>query len=128
MSSRSLSLVQRNPALLAHANRSDHRRALGLVRPGSEPRDVQSAAASRASSPAPEAFGRPTLLAVNSMHDSFMPLSGGILLANMMVDEVMVRAAAWQCVMVARRSPHRIASRLNCEREHTQGRALGALR
>ena len=30
--------------------------------------------------------------AVNSMHDSFMPLSGGILLANMMVDEVIVGA------------------------------------
>jgi potassium-transporting ATPase potassium-binding subunit len=28
--------------------------------------------------------------AVNSMHDSFMPLSGGVLLANMMVDEVIV--------------------------------------
>jgi potassium-transporting ATPase potassium-binding subunit len=28
--------------------------------------------------------------AVNSMHDSFMPLSGGILLGNMMVDEVIV--------------------------------------
>jgi potassium-transporting ATPase potassium-binding subunit len=31
--------------------------------------------------------------AVNSMHDSFLPLSGGILLANMMVDEVIVGAA-----------------------------------
>jgi potassium-transporting ATPase potassium-binding subunit len=30
--------------------------------------------------------------AVNSMHDSFLPLSGGILLANMMVDEVIVGA------------------------------------
>jgi potassium-transporting ATPase potassium-binding subunit len=30
--------------------------------------------------------------AVNSMHDSFMPLSGGILLGNMMVDEVIVGA------------------------------------
>jgi potassium-transporting ATPase potassium-binding subunit len=30
--------------------------------------------------------------AVNSMHDSFMPLSGAILLANMMVDEVIVGA------------------------------------
>jgi potassium-transporting ATPase potassium-binding subunit len=30
--------------------------------------------------------------AVNSMHDSFMPLSGGVLLANMMVDEVIVGA------------------------------------
>jgi potassium-transporting ATPase potassium-binding subunit len=30
--------------------------------------------------------------AVNSMHDSFMPLGGGILLANMMVDEVIVGA------------------------------------
>ncbi len=30
--------------------------------------------------------------AVNSMHDSFMPLSAGILLANMMVDEVIVGA------------------------------------
>jgi len=30
--------------------------------------------------------------AVNSMHDSFVPLSGGILLANMMVDEVIVGA------------------------------------
>jgi potassium-transporting ATPase potassium-binding subunit len=30
--------------------------------------------------------------AVNSMHDSFMPLSGGILFANMMVDEVIVGA------------------------------------
>jgi potassium-transporting ATPase potassium-binding subunit len=30
--------------------------------------------------------------AVNSMHDSFMPLSGGILLSNMMVDEVIVGA------------------------------------
>jgi K+-transporting ATPase ATPase A chain len=30
--------------------------------------------------------------AVNSMHASFMPLSGGILLANMMVDEVIVGA------------------------------------
>jgi K+-transporting ATPase ATPase A chain len=30
--------------------------------------------------------------AVNSMHDSFMPLSGGILLANMMVDEVIIGA------------------------------------
>ena len=30
--------------------------------------------------------------AVNAMHDSFMPLSGGILLANMMVDEVIVGA------------------------------------
>ena len=30
--------------------------------------------------------------AVNSMHDSFMPLSGGILLANMMIDEVIVGA------------------------------------
>jgi K+-transporting ATPase ATPase A chain len=30
--------------------------------------------------------------AVNSMHDSFMPLAGGILLANMMVDEVIVGA------------------------------------
>ena len=29
---------------------------------------------------------------VNSMHDSFSPLSGGILLANMMVDEVIVGA------------------------------------
>jgi potassium-transporting ATPase potassium-binding subunit len=28
--------------------------------------------------------------AVNAMHDSFLPLSGGILLANMMVDEVIV--------------------------------------
>jgi potassium-transporting ATPase potassium-binding subunit len=28
--------------------------------------------------------------AINSMHDSFMPLSGGVLLANMMVDEVIV--------------------------------------
>ena len=28
--------------------------------------------------------------ALNSMHDSFMPLSGGVLLANMMVDEVIV--------------------------------------
>jgi len=28
--------------------------------------------------------------AVNAMHDSFMPLSGGILLSNMMVDEVIV--------------------------------------
>ena len=30
--------------------------------------------------------------AVNSMHDSFLPLSGGILLGNMMVDEVIVGA------------------------------------
>jgi K+-transporting ATPase ATPase A chain len=30
--------------------------------------------------------------AVNAMHDSFLPLSGGILLANMMVDEVIVGA------------------------------------
>jgi K+-transporting ATPase ATPase A chain len=30
--------------------------------------------------------------AVNSLHDSFMPLSGGILFANMMVDEVIVGA------------------------------------
>jgi hypothetical protein len=30
--------------------------------------------------------------AVNAMHDGFLPLSGGILLANMMVDEVIVRA------------------------------------
>jgi potassium-transporting ATPase potassium-binding subunit len=30
--------------------------------------------------------------AVNSMHDSFLPLSGGVLLANMMVDEVIVGA------------------------------------
>ena len=30
--------------------------------------------------------------AVNSMHDSFLPLSGVILLANMMVDEVIVGA------------------------------------
>ncbi len=30
--------------------------------------------------------------ALNSMHDSFLPLSGGILLANMMVDEVIVGA------------------------------------
>jgi K+-transporting ATPase ATPase A chain len=30
--------------------------------------------------------------AVNSMHDSFMPLSAGILLANMMIDEVTVGA------------------------------------
>jgi len=30
--------------------------------------------------------------AVNAMHDSFMPLSGGILLANMMVDEVIIGA------------------------------------
>jgi potassium-transporting ATPase potassium-binding subunit len=30
--------------------------------------------------------------AVNSMHDSFVPLSGGILFANMMVDEVIVGA------------------------------------
>ena len=30
--------------------------------------------------------------AVNSMHDSFLPLSGGILLANMMVDEVIIGA------------------------------------
>jgi len=30
--------------------------------------------------------------AVNSMHDSFLPLAGGILLANMMVDEVIVGA------------------------------------
>ncbi len=30
--------------------------------------------------------------AVDSMHDSFLPLSGGILLANMMVDEVIVGA------------------------------------
>jgi potassium-transporting ATPase potassium-binding subunit len=30
--------------------------------------------------------------AVNSMHDSFMPLSGAILLANMMVDEVIAGA------------------------------------
>jgi K+-transporting ATPase ATPase A chain len=30
--------------------------------------------------------------AINSMHDSFMPLSGGILFANMMVDEVIVGA------------------------------------
>jgi K+-transporting ATPase ATPase A chain len=30
--------------------------------------------------------------AVNSMHDSFLPLSGGIFLANMMVDEVIVGA------------------------------------
>jgi potassium-transporting ATPase potassium-binding subunit len=30
--------------------------------------------------------------AVNSMHDSFMPLSGAILLGNMMVDEVIVGA------------------------------------
>jgi K+-transporting ATPase ATPase A chain len=30
--------------------------------------------------------------AVNSMHNSFLPLSGGILLANMMVDEVIVGA------------------------------------
>jgi potassium-transporting ATPase potassium-binding subunit len=30
--------------------------------------------------------------AINSMHDSFLPLSGGILLANMMVDEVIVGA------------------------------------
>ena len=30
--------------------------------------------------------------AVNSMYDSFLPLSGGILLANMMVDEVIVGA------------------------------------
>ena len=30
--------------------------------------------------------------AVNSMHDSFLPLSGAILLANMMVDEVIVGA------------------------------------
>jgi K+-transporting ATPase ATPase A chain len=28
--------------------------------------------------------------AVNAMHDSFMPLSGGLLMANMMVDEVIV--------------------------------------
>jgi potassium-transporting ATPase potassium-binding subunit len=28
--------------------------------------------------------------AVNSMHDSFMPLSGGLLMANMMLDEVIV--------------------------------------
>jgi len=28
--------------------------------------------------------------AVNSMHDSFMPLSGGVLMANMMLDEVIV--------------------------------------
>jgi potassium-transporting ATPase potassium-binding subunit len=30
--------------------------------------------------------------AVNAMHDSFLPLSGGILLANMMVDEVIIGA------------------------------------
>jgi K+-transporting ATPase ATPase A chain len=30
--------------------------------------------------------------AVNAMHDSFLPLSGGILLANMLVDEVIVGA------------------------------------
>jgi potassium-transporting ATPase potassium-binding subunit len=30
--------------------------------------------------------------AVNAMHDSFLPLSGGVLLANMMVDEVAVGA------------------------------------
>jgi K+-transporting ATPase ATPase A chain len=30
--------------------------------------------------------------AVNAMHDSFLPLSGGILLGNMMVDEVIVGA------------------------------------
>ena len=30
--------------------------------------------------------------AVNSMHDSFLPLSGGILFANMMVDEVIIGA------------------------------------
>jgi potassium-transporting ATPase potassium-binding subunit len=30
--------------------------------------------------------------AVNSMHDSFQPLSGGVLLSNMMVDEVIVGA------------------------------------
>jgi potassium-transporting ATPase potassium-binding subunit len=30
--------------------------------------------------------------AVNSMHDSFLPLSGGVLLGNMMVDEVIVGA------------------------------------
>ena len=28
--------------------------------------------------------------AVNAIHDSFMPLSGGLLMANMMLDEVIV--------------------------------------
>ena len=37
--------------------------------------------------------------AVNAMHDSFMPLSGLVLMANMMLDEVIVGGPGRACLV-----------------------------
>ncbi len=75
-----------NPAL-AFVHPSDTEEAVGGNMEGKEVRFGIAASALFANTSTASSDG-----AVNSMHDSFLPLSGGILLANMMVDEVIVGA------------------------------------
>jgi potassium-transporting ATPase potassium-binding subunit len=77
-----------NPALAAsHIDQTASARQAGGNMEGKEVRFGIAASALFADVSTASSDG-----AVNSMHDSFMPLSGAILLGNMMVDEVIVGA------------------------------------